>query len=316
MASGLLSHIYYGHELDQFYKATAQIRKWFASETPGGTFEWGAVEAVANEFFRRKYEGVFGGQITAGDGISIMAFMAALRPTSMIEIGVASGYSSAFILYCAKKFQLLSDNPFLYSFDIVKETASGAKTGAFAFKEYPELVGHWELRTEVTSLDLIRTPDNYLPERVRNGRTIAFIDGGHNHPWPLADIVALRRVLPAGSWLVLQDAQMMERWIADTVIHGVPCPQPVRGVNLVISLWPGRKQIGMGINYNTSAICFDASDEQFREFVKTCLVYEDEIGFKDHALLLQASQADQLKPSTIHRPMPARASEPVSKALM
>jgi cephalosporin hydroxylase len=289
MATGLLSNVYYGDEIDQFHLGTAQIRQWFSDERIGESVDWGFIEIATKEFFSPCYDGVFGGQITAGDGISIMAFMAAIRPVAMIEIGVASGFSSAWILQTAKKLGLLSRRKYLFSFDLVAKTAAGLETGSFARSQFPQLIHHWHLNTEVTSLDLIRSDQRYIPDYVRAGPTVAFIDGAHSHPWPLVDIIAMRNLLPKGSWLVLQDAQMMERWIADVVIFQVASPAPIRGVNLVVTLWPGLKQIGMGLNYNTTAICLDISDKDFETFVRRCMSYPDEIQFGGRDVLLANS---------------------------
>lgn len=295
MSTGLLSNVFYGDEIDQFSLGTAQIRRWFLDERIGANVDWDAIEVATKEFFSPYYDGVFGGQITAGDGISIMAFMAAIRPVAMIEIGVASGFSSACILQTAKKLGLLSDQKYLFSFDLVAKTAAGLKIGSFAQGQFPQLIDHWQLNTGITSLDLIRSDQQYIPDFVKAGPTIGFIDGAHSHPWPLADVIAMRNLLPKGSWLILQDAQMMERWIADAVIFQVASPAPIRGVNLVVTLWPGLKQIGMGLNYNTTAICLDISDEDFETFVRRCMSYPDEIEFGDRLVLLANSTSAATK---------------------
>jgi hypothetical protein len=111
--------------------------------------------------------------------------------------------------------------------------------------------------------------------------------------------VALRRRLPHGSWVALQDNQMMERWLADCVEYGVPCPAPVRGVNLAVAHWPGTKLIGTGICYNCAAIRLDVDDRQFERFVDACLGYRPEIPFDGWETVVGASRAAAPVP---HRP--------------
>lgn len=231
-------------------------------------------------FFSQRHRGVFGGPITAGDGLFIAAMMERIRPQRMVEFGVASGLSSAFILHHARIMGLALGPGFLTSFDLMEEDFKGRRTGRLLLASYPDLAPFWRLNTRCTSLDILE--GRYRFEEIGVPfDALAFVDGGHNHPWPIIDLLALRRILTPDSWVVMQDTQMMERWIADAVIHGVACPIPVRGVNLAFALWPGRKIVGHHLCYNCGAISLRTSDEEVRTFVTEALSYPDEIAFDD-----------------------------------
>lgn len=277
MGEDLLKNIYYGWEIHDKEVATRWIR-----DVIGGlsSVKIENIYRYVHEYFTPTRTGIFGGQITAGDGIAIAAMMERERPERMIEIGIASGYSSAFILFYASKSGLLSDSTFLTSFDLVSQTDRGDRTGAFLRSTFPDLLPYWQPYVETTSIEIMDDPAKYglVPT---SARMLAFVDGGHNHPWPLMDLASLRRAMPRGSWVLMQDTQMMERWIADCVLFGTICPSPIRGVNLAVSLWPGEKIIGHDVCYNTSALRLDIGDVDFRHMLNSALRYTKEIDFPD-----------------------------------
>lgn len=286
----LLNNIYYGNELPKLEAGSKSLQDWFSSAWPRlekqerDSQDWPVLFKRVRDFFRRPRPGLFDGPITAGDGIAIAAFMSALRPKQMIEIGAASGFSSAFILDMAEGLGLLQkDEVFLQSLDIVAVRPNGNRTGDLLRTLYPQHDPHWKLHAPATSVDIL----NGHLERLNAGENaLAFIDGGHTHPWPVTDVIAMRKQLPKGSWILLQDVQIMERWIADCVIHSVPSAEPVRGAQLAVSLWPGTKWIGQGMSYNMAAIKLDIDDEAFATYVRSALDYADEIPFEHRELLL------------------------------
>jgi hypothetical protein len=277
-SSALLKNIFYGQEISDKNRAINWLRSYFVPEL--GSDQIDRVYDSVLAFFGKQYPGVFGGQITAGDGLFLACMMERVRPSAMIEIGVASGYSSAFILHHAQVMGLVGDGAFLTSYDLVKKTSAGMETGSLLRSQFPQFERFWSLNCEVTSADLAH--GRVAAPLINKGENVlAFIDGGHNHPWPLMDLAYLMSILDPGSWIVMQDSQMMERWIADCVIFGTTCPAPVRGVNLAVALWPGRKIIGHGICYNSAAVQLSISDAEFQSYAKEMLRYPNEIEF-DH----------------------------------
>ena len=289
----LLQNIFYGHELPRLEEGSSHLRQWIEQTWPKvddvspPNIDWPALYSHIRKFFKRPRPGLFDGPITAGDGLVIAAFMAAIRPASMIEIGTASGFSSAFTLETARAFGLTDEGKrFLYSIDIAASRDTGDRTGQLLAQHYPELLSLWKLHAPATSLDILRKSLS-LPIK---GPAIAFIDGGHTHPWPVADIIAMTRMLPRGSWVLLQDVQIMERWIADCILYGAPSPAPVRGAQLAVSLWPGTKWIGQNMCYNMAALKLDADDESVSHFITNALTYTDEGPFEGRDLLALEAQ--------------------------
>lgn len=286
----ILSQIYYGNELNELEKGSAELRHWFERHNVGthriGDASWTVLIGAVKEFFRRPRPKLFGGPITAGDGLAIAAFMAAVRPVNMFEVGAASGFSASFIIEMAQRLDLCAEGKvFLHSLDLVRENPNGNRTGQLLAESYPDFERYWQLHAPATSMDLL-AGRLQLPEV--SAPAIAFVDGGHKHPWPAADVLAMNRLLAPNSWMVMQDVQIMERWLADSIRHDVPTPPPVRGVQLAVNLWPATKWIGQGMCYNMAALKTDADPAQLRAFLDSVLAYPNEAEFKERDELAQA----------------------------
>lgn len=270
----LLKNIFYGYEITDKFVAVDWIRNFFRDLDEQ---QIDRIYSSVYDYFSTNYEGVFGGQITAGDGLFISAMMERVRPDCMVEIGVASGYSSAFILHHARRMNLLDGNFRLHSYDLVSKTSSGLVTGSFLVRYFPEYQKWWQLTTEVSSVELMagRTPSPNLFDR----EVLAFLDAGHNHPWPSADLCWLNSLCKPGTWVVLQDIQMMERWIADCILFSAECPRPVRGVNLALNLWPGKKIVGQELCYNCGAVELIGRGNLISHFIEETLSYKSKLNF-------------------------------------
>lgn len=276
----LLTNIFYGDEIDN----PKALMRWSRFAFPNlAEAQFSRIENVVIDFFGNLGDGVFGGPITAGDATVIATLMEHVSPERVLEFGVASGVSSAFILRYAREMGILHKGNFLESFDISLVHAEGDPVGAYAARHHPELIRHWVLNTEVTSATLLAgRPDGH---RKKRGPVLAFVDGGHNHPWPFLDILFLQKVLPKNSWVVLQDIQMMERWLSDCMIYGVAAPAPVRGVSYAFLHWPGTKIAGFEMAYNFAALKLDVSNRQMARFIDQAKKYPYETKFNFDGLL-------------------------------
>lgn len=280
MSRDLLSNIWYGDEIAD----REALMYWPRTALPElSDSQLLRVHDHVVKFFSEAKGGIFGGPITAGDATMIAGFLELVRPVQVLEFGVASGWSSSFILSYAESLGLLTGSPFLTSFDLCSEHAPDRVVGSYLFDHHPDLSNYWELHTEVTSATLLAGRSHVV---VRDdGPVLALVDAGHEHPWPFMDILYLWKTLPTGSWVILQDVQMMERWIADCLIFDLPSPSPIRGVNFAVSHWPGTKMMGYGMAYNCAAIRMDIPEWQMLGFCDLANSYPDERPFKHHDLL-------------------------------
>ncbi len=293
MDRSLLKNIFYG---DEIAHAWGFIR-WPKAVFPELNDEQiSRIFSGVSGFFSEFRPGVFGGPITPGDAVMIATMMEIVKPKEMIEFGVASGLSSSFIFSYAKTMGLLTEHTFLHSVDLMEYHDPEKKVGSYLRSHFPEFDAIWDLHTQVTSATLLKG-ENKLALR-HDGPVLAFVDGGHYHPWPILDILYLYETLPRETWVVLQDFQMMERWIADCVIHNVPSPAPLRGVNYAVTHWPGPKIIGFDAQYNSAVIQLDVTRAQMSEFVRACMRYP---------LEMQTGHEDLLKIPLRRRSQPVTA---------
>lgn len=274
----LLAAGYSGNELDRLAEGTARTKATLRNTSPLFNrltdHAWQAIDKVVYGHFSPYREGVFGGQITAGEGWFIGAWMSAMRPAAMIEIGVASGYASALILSFAEEFHLLRDGViYLHSIDNVDEHSDGGVVGSLMQREFKHLLPYWSLQTGVTTATV---QSDSLTSQLPSGPVMAFLDANFQHPWPVVDLSFLQRCIPACEWAILKNAVMTERWLADAVIYGAPVPSPARGVQHATTHWPGHKTIGADICFNMAALGTRVSDVDLDHFCLTMSRYPRE----------------------------------------
>lgn len=287
----LISNIYYGDEIDDLCNSVPQleinIRKYVDKKYK---FKSENLKLI-NQFFEKKYDNIFGGQITPGDALFIYTFMDVIRPSVMFEFGVASGFSSACILNFANHLNLIqSQSTFLYSFDLDDGSLSGKEVGFIVSKYFSDYMKSWEIFKGKTSIDLINNSSSFNINLNNRKNILCFVDAGHNHPWPSVDIISLYHFFLKNGiscddhddinvWIMLQDVRMMERWILDCIKYNVPCPPTIRGVDLAYSFWPGDKISGLGMCFNMCALKLNISQSQLFEYFNKLNDYKYETEF-------------------------------------
>lgn len=116
---------------------------------------------------------------------------------SAIEIGVASGFSSA-VIYSALRNN--TSSPKLYAFDLSPQCYydKQRETGA-AFGEICGEQSGYVLKTGVDASQIEMT------ERA----DFLFIDANHQNPWPSLDLISLSRFIQDGAIVALHDYEMV-----------------------------------------------------------------------------------------------------------
>ncbi len=170
------------------------------------------------------------GFVSGADAAFLLHMVAAHAPRTVVELGVASGASSAALLHALD--QLPPDEPRrLYSCD-VRPTCyfnEAYKTGEACLAMYPEPRARWqrEFSTDARALAQV------LPAASVD---LTFIDANHSHPWPLLDLLHATRYATPGSWVVLHDIDL-------------PLQHPehqVYGPRWLFQAWPFNKVKGLG----------------------------------------------------------------------
>jgi hypothetical protein len=116
---------------------------------------------------------------------------------TLVEVGVASGYSSA-ILYAAGRST--GAQPALYAFDLAKCLYYDAsrRSGDAFYEILGDAPGYF-LNVGLTSAEVSDLPPvDFL-----------FIDACHQHPWPALDLLSLSRYLKEGAIVALHDLELI-----------------------------------------------------------------------------------------------------------
>lgn len=170
--------------------------------------------------------------IGSNDATFITELIKTQKPKEIIEIGVASGFSSIILLESLDRYV---DKGHLHSFDILEKCHfNNSYPIGFAVEELaPHLKQYWSLHTKSTGFDA---------GKLLNGRDInfLFIDGNHFHPWPTLDLLALIPAISNNSHIILHD--ISENWAHTTNIYG-----PMH----IFNLWPYEKKSQNNIGYIT-----------------------------------------------------------------
>lgn len=158
-----------------------------------------------------------------------------LQPRMALEIGTASGFSAAVL---AKVLALrweetggMPEGPLLHTIDLKAEDqrAETRPIGYAIEQVVPELrakIGVHPLRDSTYARELVRGTE----------LTLGFVDGNHQHPWPLHDVLQLQALMPCG-WLLLHDIDL------PAIAGGAY--EPRFGAKYVFEHWPAEK-IGAG----------------------------------------------------------------------
>ena len=205
-----------GFELNILGKITYATRELVSDKNSDPISEDDTEISFVCRFYSNRPDNAFGGIISPGDAVFINEFIKQIRPQTVLEFGVASGFSSAFILCSMGKHGLFENKgKGLVSFDVLERHSPDRVVGCVVFDNYEDLAQHWSLHTKKTSIDLFLSRNSFDIDY--DARMLAFIDADHNHPWPLIDLYVLVKILSPGSWILLQDISLVERLVIDSL---------------------------------------------------------------------------------------------------
>jgi hypothetical protein len=179
------------------------------------------------------------GSIPRHDAEFLTGMIAVTQPTTVVEIGVASGVSSAVILSALDQLPDDGDARVLQSCDIVPTCYFDSQyaTGEAVRTMYPQPRTRWILDT---NLDTRRLSQTAVPASV----DLTFIDANHYHPWPLLDLLHLSVVAKPWSWVVLHDINL----------PNVSPALQAWGAKWLFEAWPFAKIVGGGTEGNIGAV--------------------------------------------------------------
>lgn len=123
------------------------------------------------------------------------------RPRTVVEIGTASGVSTAVLLHAMDRF--CAKDARIWSYDISSMCYFDAtrRVGAAAGEMAPHLMDRARLFSNADAID--------AASRMGVGEVdLAFIDANHRHPAPTLDLLALVYAIRPGAWVILHDIEL------------------------------------------------------------------------------------------------------------
>lgn len=144
------------------------------------------------------------GHVSQLDAAYMGAFARVVEPRTMVEVGVASGYSSAILLDALSSVRRPAGAPdiWLHSFDVLDYCYfdPSRKAGEAVTELVPALRPYWQLHQgDVRVARRCLEPGSVA---------LAFIDGYHVHPWPVLDLIGLLPLLSQRAWVLLHDIRL------------------------------------------------------------------------------------------------------------
>lgn len=123
------------------------------------------------------------------------------RPQTLVEVGAASGVSSAMLLHALEHFRL--DTSRLHSFDIASECYfdHSRSVGSAVSQMTPHLHDKYHLYTHMNAQ---LAAHQFESESI----DLLFIDADHGHPAPSLDVLALLYACKPRSWIILHDIEL------------------------------------------------------------------------------------------------------------
>lgn len=170
------------------------------------------------------------GYVSGTDAAFLAHMVAAHQPGTVVELGVASGASSAALLFALD--QLPGPEPRTLCSCDVRPTCyfnDAYDTGQACREMYPAPRAEWRREFAMDARLLAQV----LPP---GGADLTFIDANHSHPWPLLDLLHLTACAKPGSWVILHDIEL-------------PIQHPehqVYGPRWLFQAWPFNKVKGLG----------------------------------------------------------------------
>lgn len=220
--------------------------------------------ALGDQFFDRRPSWV-GGQISELDSIFLAGLACHAGARKIVEIGVASGWSSAVLLQATASGRSGAE---VYGIDLAPKFYLNGEidTGQAVKEVVPELASQYRLLTGALAF-----------ERMAEIGAIdfAFIDGHHYHPWAMLDLLSLLPFIERGRWVALHDLNLctFER-------H----KHTNRGPYYLFYLWPDQKLHSTQVPAMIGAINIDRKPSDYLPLILEMLYTPWELSI-DRAIL-------------------------------
>lgn len=207
-----------------------------------------ALSALARDYAMPDWSA---GAIGVLDACVLYDLIAAIRPARVIEVGTASGGSTATILRALHDAAIPltdADGPVVRSYDLHPYCFSDrTRPVGSAVSELVPQLAHGVSFTTGTSIDAGRDLAGF-------GAQLAFIDAEHRHPWPTIDLLAILPALAPGAWVVVHDIDLPAAAARYEHAHSTTVNWHHAGAQWLFEAWPYESLAGLGDARNIGAL--------------------------------------------------------------
>jgi predicted O-methyltransferase YrrM len=190
----------------------------------------------------------------------------------VLEIGVASGWSSAVLLNALNHSRpIYCGDHWLHSYDISERCYFDVsrRVGDAVSEVVPDLVRNWKLHTG----NAVQAGRDFHGSRI----DLAFIDADHRHPWTTFDLLGILPALAPDAWVALHDINLPN-------IAAKP-EWRMFGPKHLFDLWPWEKHTSASEKRNIGAIRMPGDSRAVRSFIETVLSVPWETSVPRHLLI-------------------------------
>lgn len=194
------------------------------------------------------------GAVLLDDALFLWDMVRCVRPRTMVELGTASGVSTAVLLRAMADAH--ADAPWrVETFDLLSHVYWDARVpvGYAAARMAPSLADRVAIHAGRVAADIGR---EFGPRGARRGAllSLVFIDACHKHPYPVADLLGVLPALAPGAWVILHDINLPARAADYAARTGESVHWGERGAQRLYDAWPHEKIAGGGAVPNIGAV--------------------------------------------------------------
>lgn len=243
---------------EQHAEAGGCVREWFGTQK-----DMVAIAALVDAYRAPTWATGF---ISPFDAMFLMELVRATRPRVAVEVGTASGVSSAVLaaaMWAARRDGaedvvadgegVGDDGVWVHSFDVTDRFYGDPtkRVGSAVSDMVPALADR--VRVHVGGVGGGGAAQ--LGEKLGGaGLTMAFIDADHRHPWAALDVLLVSPALARGAWIALHDVNLPAIFEEQNQRTGSKHDPAVHGPMWVLERWPFETLRGEGKASNMGAV--------------------------------------------------------------
>lgn len=204
------------------------------------------------------------GQICCQHAMFLFLFGSLISAKNVVEIGTGSGMSGL-TLSNALSFQKNTENKEVINFHTID---LNMRRSLEPDKNIGYLLENWSEHEKV-KVSLHREKTSFIISDILKPKSVglAFIDGSHEHPWPLQDLLNLFPVLTDNAVIILHDIDLPETVNNMKKENPAFKGRPAYGAKYIFDNWPGLRIRMIKKNKNIGAVVLPKDRKILKKYI-------------------------------------------------